>query len=319
MIGTKTRIHGDRTGIREASLELAAGQHGVVGRSQLLGAGIARTSIDRQIGRTLFPLFPATYAVGRPTLGQDGLWKAGVLCAGSDAAIGYRSAAALWGFLGARPSVEVIRPRHRLNCRSAIYLEGRRTMVPLNARKTRDLPQHHLREVRGIRVTSVSRTLLDLAAVLDMKGLERAFIEADRLDLIRDEELAEMVARANGHRGAGNLRKLVAGRMPDLKNLRSVLEGMFLALCRDEGIERPETNVMIGPFEVDCVWRSQHLILELDGYEFHRGLEKAERDADRMSELRARGWSTMRVTWRMVTKDPKLLAARVRSALASSG
>lgn len=319
MLGTKTRTHTDPAGIKGTSLGLAAGQHGVVGRSQLLDAGIPRTSIDRQIGRLLFPLFPATYAVGRPMVTQDGLWKAGALCAGGEAAIGYRSAAALWGFLAPRPSVDVIRPRHRLNCRSTIYLDGRRTLVPLNARRARHLPEHHLHHVRGIPVTSVSRTLLDLAGILDRKSLERAFIEADRLDLIRDEELMEMVGRANGHRGAGNLRTLIAGRIPDLANLRSVLEGMFLTLCRDEGIERPETNVMIGPFEVDCVWRAQRLILELDGYEFHRGIEKAERDADRMSELRARGWSTMRVTWRMVTKEPALLAERVRSALVASG
>jgi very-short-patch-repair endonuclease len=315
---TKTQLTAPASGIIQTSLGLAAGQHGVVSRSQLIRAGIPRTSIDRQIGSALFPLFPSVYAVGRPTITQDGLWAAGVLCGGGDAAIGYRSAAALWGFLRRRPAVDIIRPRHRMNCRALVDIEGSRSMIPLNARRTRSLPAHHVREVRGIPVTSVSRTLLDLASVLGPKSLERAFLEADRLGLIRDEELMEIVGRANGHRGAGNLLRLVEGRIPDLANLRSVLEGMFLALCRDESIERPETNVMIGPFEVDCVWRAQRLVVELDGYEFHRGLEKLERDADRMSELRAQGWSTMRLTWRMVAKKPELVAARVKGALGSA-
>ena len=189
--------------------------------------------------------------------------------------------------------------------------------MPLVARRTRHLPVRDLAVIRGIPVTSVARTLLDLAAVLSETALRRAFIEADRLGLIVDEDLRDCSSRTRGHRGAGAFLRLASSRLPEASRLRSVLEGMFLELCREYRIELPEVNVMVGGFEVDCVWRSSRLVVELDGYRYHAGQEKFESDADRISELRANGWSTMRITWRMVDERPEAVAARVKRALAA--
>jgi len=297
--------------------EIAGIQHGVVGRWQLRRAGIPNTSIDRHIDSTLFRLFPGVYAVGRRQITQDGLWMAGVLCAGEGAVIGHGSAAALWGVLRTTPSVEVLRSRHRWRGRAQVDLEGAESSVTLIVRRTRNLPENDIAEIRGIPVTSVARTLLNLAAVLPEPGLKRAFMEADRLGLLNDRDLIDCAGRATGHRGAAKYRRLFALRNPEAQGLRSLLEVMFLNLCREEGIERPETNVLIGTYEVDCVWRSRRLIVELDGYEFHRGLEKLEGDNSRTNQLQFEGWTVLRFTWRMVTAKPEMVVRQVRHALGS--
>jgi len=188
----------------------------------------------------------------------------------------------------------------------------------LQVRRTRDLPPEDVSIVKGIPVTSVARTLLNLASILPPVEYGRTFLEADRLGLIDERELMDILDRSNGHRGVGKFRLAVLRRIPGVEGLRSVLEGLFLELCRDQNIPMPETNLKVGSYEVDCLWRRQRLIVELDGYEFHRGLEKFEQDADRSSELRAQGWSVMRLTWRMVTGEPDVVGRRVREALRAS-
>lgn len=266
----------------------------------------------------LFQLFPGVYAVGRPQITQNGLWMAGVLCAGEGAALGYRSAAAHWGILRPGLTVEVIRGRSRGRCRARINVDGAETSIPLRARRSRSLPERDIAIREGIPVTSVARTLLNLASGLSPSALERAFLEADRLGVLVDEDLIDCASRANGHRGAIKFKQMIMRRIPDLGDLRSVLEAMFVTLCRDEGIERPETNVLVGTYEVDCIWRSRRLIVELDGYEFHRGLEMFERDAERSNQLRSDGWTVLRFTWRMLTAQPSLVADQVKDVLAGA-
>ena len=298
--------------------EFAGRQHGVVARCQLAGAGVRKTTIDSSIGVFLHPLFPGTFAVGRSSVNQHGLWMAGTLCAGPGAVLGYRSAAGLWGFRRADPPVDVVRSRHRMRCRATVDLGGRQVISYLQVRRTRNLPERDIAFVQGIPVTTVARTLLNLSAILPAPDFDRAFLEADRLGLLKDSDLLDCLQRSNGHRGAAKFRKAIVQRIPGVTNLRSVLEVLFLRLCRDHGITRPETNVRIASLEVDCLWREPRLIVELDGYEFHRGMEKLEQDAARSAALAAQGWNVMRLTWRMITTEPEVAAGRVRDALAVS-
>jgi len=301
--------------VRKVVQRVAAVQHGVVARWQLLEAGIQDSGIDKRLGGLLFPVFPGVYAVGRPQITQKGLWMAGVLCGGRGAVLGYRSAAAHWGILRALPTVEVIRGRSRRSLRVRVDVEGVESFVPLWVRRTRNLPEQDVQTKDGISLTSVARTLLNLASTLDHTGLEKAFLEADRLGLLEDEQLIECATRSNGHRGAARFRLMILRRIPPGRHLRSVLESIFLAACRDGGIELPETNVLIGPYEVDCVWRKPRVIVELDGYEYHRGLEMFERDAGRGNQLRSDGWAVLRFTWRMLANEPDLVLNQVRNAL----
>jgi len=301
----------------KTALEICRSQHGVLSRRQLLVAGVARTTIDYGLRSLLFPIFPGVYAVGRPHIAQEGLWAAGVLAGGDGAVLAGRSAAAAWGFMKVRPGVDVVRHGPRLTVRSLIGPDGSGQSVPLNIRRTRNLPDRDVRTIRGIPVASPARTLLDLAASLAPNALKHAFLEADRLGLLVDEQLADCVGRGRGHAGAALYRSLSSDRIPDLGRARSLLEGLLLDACHREGVEAPEVNVVIGGHEVDCIWRDRRLAVELDSYGFHRGLEKFEKDLARNNRLWADGWVLLRFTWRRLTREPDEVVEEVRAALTS--
>jgi very-short-patch-repair endonuclease len=96
---------------------------------------------------------------------------------------------------------------------------------------------------------------------------------------------------------------------------RSELEHSFIELCRKHRLPAPQVNVRIGPLLVDFVWPDQHLIVETDGYRYHRGRVAFEDDRDRDLKLRALGYDVIRLTYRQVMKSPEEVAASVRRAL----
>jgi hypothetical protein len=121
--------------------------------------------------------------------------------------------------------------------------------------------------VAGIPVTTVARTLLDLAEVVDGKTLERACEEADRLGLLKPGELEGVCARGQGRRGLKPLRHLIdADRGPVTL---SPLEDRVIALCREYGLPIPKTNCIVMGREVDALWPDAKLMVEADSFEFH--------------------------------------------------
>lgn len=153
-------------------------------------------------------------------------------------------------------------------------------------------------------MTSVARTLWDLAGIVPKTKFDYAFLEADRLQLIDDGELLALTASLRGHRGAGLFRERALARVPGIDRARSILEGIYLDLRERDMVPRAELNVRVLGMEIDLVWRDRMVVVELDGYEFHRGREAFERDAHRGNRLKADGWSVLRVTWRMLNERP---------------
>jgi very-short-patch-repair endonuclease len=90
----------------------------------------------------------------------------------------------------------------------------------------------------------------------------------------------------------------------------------MLALIRRAGLPLPETNVRIGPHEVDFLWRDQSVVLEVDGFRYHSSRAAFERDRLRDAELAARGLRVVRVTWRQIVDAPEAVAARLAAVLA---
>lgn len=311
---------GGRIAIVELALDFADRQHGVVARRQLLAAGIpSRTIAARLESRYLFPLFAGVYAVGRSRIGKEGLWMAGVLAGGDRAVLAYHSAAAAWGIMDFRPSVVVIRPHHsgsaRGSQRATLNLEGQKRSVPLIVRRTRSMPESDRGVVNGIPVTSVARVLLDLSSNRSPPVVKRAFLEADRLGLLRDTDLDSSSGQTQGRPGGSAFSRLVRKRLPKSDPTKSVLEELFRSLCHERDIEAPETNLPVAGFEADCVWFDRKLIVELDSFGFHRGREEFERDAARDNLHRSEGWTVLRFTWRMLTTEPDLVVNQVRTAL----
>jgi very-short-patch-repair endonuclease len=233
---------------------------------------------------------------------------AAVLACGSDALLSHRSAAALWGISSAAsPRIDVTVAGRSRRGRPGIALHQVRSLTP-DERDRRD----------GIPVTSVARTMLDLAEVLSTHQLERAFEEADRLRLLDLRAISQVCERRCGHHGIGALRALLSKQLRPVPETGSELERSFLDLCREAGLPGPAVNVSIAGFEVDAVWPDRRLVVELDGYAFHRTRGAFERDRARDADLQLAGYRVRRVTARRLADEPAAVAAAIRSLLVSA-
>jgi hypothetical protein len=301
----------DDWGEREARLlELTRCQHGVVSHTQLRSLGFAGATIRHRVaaGR-LHVLHFGIYALGRPDLPVEGRWMAAVLACGPGALLSHMSAAALHELLSsAHPTVDVTVPRR----------------VGLSRPRIRVHRSTWLRDAdraveRGVPCTSVARTLLDLAAVVNRHVLERACDQAEVLRLIDWSVMDELVAGARGRAGVGKLRAVLSAGDLGHDVPSSVLEGRFLALCRRADLPKPAVNQWLTvageEIQVDFVWRGLRLIVETDGFRTHRTRRAFQQDRRRDRLLGLAGWRVVRFTWDDVTSDPAHVTAVLRSLL----
>jgi very-short-patch-repair endonuclease len=171
------------------------------------------------------------------------------------------------------------------------------------------LPAAHVTTHRGIPVTTPIRTLLDLAAVASLNVLFRAFEQAQvRLHMPPAPLAAEVIARPR-RRGNKKLRRILAGAV-DPAEVRSVLELRFLRMCAVHGIPRPQVNVRLGDWTPDFLWPDRRLIVETDGYDFHRTAAARRRDARKDQAMRGLGLTVVRLTWSDVVERPAPTAVR---------
>ncbi len=311
-LGPNNSVKRQSRSIDRAIAALAARQCGVVASAQLRELGLNRQAIAYRlrVGR-LHLVHRGVYAVGHRLLSREGKWMAAVLAAGPDAVLSHRSAAALWGLRqSAGGRVEVITARARRS------REGIRLHQAV-------LPADEVTVEHGIPVTTPSRTLLDLAAVVAPRQLERAFREAEYLRLADALAIDDLLARNPGRRGTAAVREILAERAIGLTVTRSELEERFLAFVDDFDLPRPLVNALVetpdgGQVEADCVWRRERVIVELDGHASHATATGFERDRARDRRLQAAGWRVMRVTWRQLHDDPVALLRDLTTVLASA-
>jgi very-short-patch-repair endonuclease len=164
-------------------------------------------------------------------------------------------------------------------------------------------------------VTSVARTLLDLAEVLSARRLLRVLEEAERLRLFDLDAIDRLAGRSHGRRGLGELRLALAGMDDEPPPTRSELERRFLELCRAEHLPPPAVNAWLAGFEVDALWPEQRLVVELDGYAFHGARAAFERDRVRDAAIQLAGYRVLRVTHRRLAAEPGAVAEAVRALL----
>ena len=290
--------------------QLAARQHGVVARGQLLEAGIPIHAIDNRVrnGR-LVPLHRAVYRVPGPVPGRHEREIAAVLACGPSALLSHGSAAGLHrlplpGSPDGRTEVVVVQA-------------FRRPGGTVRVRRLTRLDPADRAVVEAVPVTSPPRTLLDLAARVRARTLEQAVAWADREGLATRSALEAVVARYPETRGAAPLRALLAsGRAPAF--VRSEAEERFLALVRRAGLPRPRVNVILERMEVDFFWPAERLVVEVDGRAHHAHDDAFERDRRRDAALTAAGYRVMRATWRQVSRHPETVLVTLARALAGA-
>jgi very-short-patch-repair endonuclease len=175
------------------------------------------------------------------------------------------------------------------------------------------LPADEIMVVEGIRVTTVARTLLDLAAVLPRRQVERAVNEAEIRGLTGALSLADLVERYPRRHGIPAIRAILGDLHSGAKVTRSDLESRFQEFVTARGLPTPELNasLRIGGrwLECDCVWPPQRLVVELDGHAVHNTRAAFERDRERDRTLSAAGWRVVRITWRQLRGQPERVAA----------
>jgi very-short-patch-repair endonuclease len=165
----------------------------------------------------------------------------------------------------------------------------------------------------GLSVTTVPRTLLDIAPMIPFGRLRRALAEAEYQGLADLDEIGSVTRR--GRTGSRALKRALAIHEPRLAQTLSELEERFLALCEKHALPLPEVNVKVCGLMVDAIWREERVAVELDGRKAHSSAAAIERDRDRDLTLRSAGYLVLRYTWAQVTRQARLVAADLRTAL----
>ncbi len=286
---------------------LAGRQHGVVSSAQLRRIGLSDSAISRRTrAGSLHRLHTGVYAVGHTALGPRGRWMAAVLACGPAAALSHHAAGALWEMRATTfVLVDVTVPR-----------TGARSRPGLRIHRPRTFGDDEVTRRDGIRVTTPARTVLDLAASLSERELQRVLDEAQVRRLATAPSLVTLARAHPGHPGAGALTRALRHHAPGTTRTRSELEERFLAVCRGHGLPQPEVNARVAGLEVDFVFPSHRVAVETDGWRFHGHRAAFERDRRRDAALTRAGYRALRFTHDQVADEPHAVATTVAAALA---
>ena len=279
---------------------LAERQHGVVAAWQLLALGLTHDDIGyrAQTGR-LHRIHQGVYAVGHRHLTRHGHRMAAVLAYGPDAVLSHRSAAAHWGIGQASYKTDVATPT------------SRRSRKTIRAHAARLHPED--RTVHdGIPVTSVARTIFDLAAQLSKDQLTYLVEQADRKQQLDLRKLDSAIARRPHAAGTRRLNEVLAAyRGP--ADTRSRLERDFRKLIARAGLPDPQFNVLVAGLTVDVYWPQWKLVVELDGEPYHANPRKFETDRIRDATLQKVDLRVLRVTGERLDNTPGAVLADIRA------
>jgi Transcriptional regulator, AbiEi antitoxin len=286
--------------VEQKLARIASTSHGVVTRAELVRAGITAEQVKQRLRRgTLLREHRGVYRVGHRAASVEARYLAAVRACGEGALLSGRAAGHILGILkGSVPPPEVT-TREKRRVRG---VKTRRSRVD-----RRDATRWH-----GIPITTVPRTLVDLAAVLASDDLARACHEAGVRYRTTPRQVEVVLERRPNSPGATNLRQILRG---DVRVTLSELEARFLARLREAALPLPLTNRPAGGRRVDCRWRQRRLTVELDSYRYHHSRHAWEQDRRREREARARGDEFRRYTYGDVFEDPAQMLAELRALL----
>jgi predicted transcriptional regulator of viral defense system len=287
-----------------AAVDLGKRQHGVISLSQLIDYGFTPAGVRRLVAKKkLHRIHQGVYALGPASLSPLGNRMAAVLACGPGSLLAGRSAGAHLGLIAnSSPVIDVMTPR-----------QVRRRGIRAHALPALTASDRIVRD--GIPCTSVARTLLDLAAT-GPAVVRPALEQAEALGEFDLGALTDVLERNAGHRGARRLRDALAAMTVPGPRFRSEFERRFRPICLAAGMGEPLINQVVhlpdGPLEVDYAWPDLQLVIECDGYEFHRRRRDFREDRRRDRRLAAAGVLCLRYVWEDLA-DPGRIARELRT------
>ncbi len=282
---------------------LALRQHGLVARRQLLARGLTAKAVDRaRAARLLLDVHPGVYSVAPlELLPPDARPHAALLHFDGRVVLSHLTAARRWEIVPAAGDTVDVATRLELVAPTGITVH-RTTLRP------GDVTTH-----LGLRLTTPTRTLLDLAVRFHPAPLLAALAEAEFHHRVRPADVLDVLRR--GHPGSARLRAALDVHVPGFGEMRSRLERRFRQLLIEAAIKLPARNARVGPWTVDCLWAAERLVVELDGGQ-HTLPRQAAVDAERDLWLRRRGYDVRRYTSAQLTGPARVeVVADVRAAL----
>jgi predicted transcriptional regulator of viral defense system len=297
---------------------LAREQHGVFSLDQLRALGLSARAVQHRVaGGRFHRIHQGVHSlVPRELLKREGLYMAAVLACGPGAVLSHRSAAALhelraWGYT----KIEVTVPGRSRRKHEGVKVHCSTTLTGADVTVVNNIP-----------VTTVARTLFDMAEVVTDRQLERAFDQAEIAEVLDLKAINDQLERNSTRPGAKAVRKVLAEHYIGKTPTWSENEEALLAITRPLGIPDPDTNQFIilpdgGPaIRVDFVWREQRVVLEADSRKWHLTRQRFEIDRRRDQRLTMAGWKVIRTTWRQMTQRPhELRRVLVKLLLPASG
>lgn len=286
---------------------LAACQHGVVSSAQLSELGFSSSSVGRLAAAGLLHrVHRGVYAVGHARLDLKGRCWAAILAGPRDAVLSHRAAGWVWGLQTKLGPVVEVSARHG------------RSRPGIIVHQPRSLPAWMRTRSDRLAVTTVARTLLDIAGSTSRRSVEACLDRAERMEILDLGAIEAVLAHQRRSRAAATLRAATEiYRAPVFSRARS--ERLLLALVRRAGLPLPTLNAIVAGHEIDAYWERERFAVEVDGWGPHRTRAAFERDPLKQEDLLLHGIASIRVTARRIEREPRSVAERLRAHLSRRG
>jgi very-short-patch-repair endonuclease len=280
---------------------LAGGQHGIAKRKQVREAGLSPRQIERRVeAGWLVPQYDGVYAVGHTALTNKSHLIAAVYACGDEALGSHRAGGKLWGILRGSQPIEVTAAR------------GRKPKKGFILHRSRWIHPEDRALIDNIPVTSLARTLVDLADVLSEERLADAVNEAELRQLFDLKAVERVLERLPGRKGRHKLQRVLSNYRDVQPFTRSRGERLVWATCDRYGLDKPRVNAWVHGYEVDFYWPEAGLVLEFDGGPVHQTTKAFHEDRKRDRALAAKGIHVVRATGR---DEPAELANQLLAIL----
>jgi very-short-patch-repair endonuclease len=296
-------------------MKIAATQYGTVTRGQAIEAGLSTQTIQRLLLEGIWSRQrPATYSLWTPRTTGD-RWRqrltAGALWLGDRAVVSHRAAGIVWELEGFHTAPFEFSTQNRRGSRANGLLIYRVSFLPDDQITTR----------AGFRLTSVSRTIVDLASVLKPNIVELALESALRRSLTSVDRVREVLAVTNPkQRGRADLRRLL-DEFPGIPT-GSRLEASFWQLVRSSNLPLPVRQYPIRDesgnivARADAAYPALFIAIEVDGFDSHSKRRAFVEDRARQNRLTRLGWETYRYTSDDIESNGPQVIAEITGALA---